>query len=101
MGSSPTPWTTQTLRPFFGDRPVAEWFNKTAPAVKSGEVIPEQVSPETALALMVANPLLIRRPLLQVDRDYQVGFDYGTIDAWISLKSYNPWEDLETCPHSR
>ncbi len=23
------PWTAETLRPFFGDRPVAEWF--TAP----------------------------------------------------------------------
>ncbi len=95
-----TPWTGQKLRPFFGDRPVTEWFNQTAPAVKSGEVIPEQTSPETALALMVANPLLIRRPLLQVGHNYQVGFDYATIDAWINLKSDNPLEDLETCPRS-
>ena len=34
-------WTTETLRPYFGTHPVAEWFNRSAPRIKSGEVIPE------------------------------------------------------------
>jgi nitrogenase-associated protein len=33
------PWTAERLQPFFGSRPVAEWFNASAPRVKSGEMI--------------------------------------------------------------
>ena len=47
-----TPWTISSLRPFFGDLPVTEWFNKTAPLVKSGEVVPENLDPKTALQLV-------------------------------------------------
>ena len=95
-----TPWTIASLRPFFGDRPVTEWFNKTAPLVKNGEVVPENLDPETALQLMTKHPLLIRRPLIQVGDIHQVGFDYGKIDAWIGLESPKEWEDLETCPQT-
>ena len=28
------PWTGETLRSFFGARPVAEWFNGASPRVK-------------------------------------------------------------------
>lgn len=35
-------WTAERLRPFFGARPVAEWFNRASPRVKSGEVRPER-----------------------------------------------------------
>ena len=30
------PWNPVVLRRFFGERPVVEWFNVTAPKVKSG-----------------------------------------------------------------
>jgi hypothetical protein len=52
-----------------------QWFNRSAPAVKSGEVVPEELDEPTALALMRDNPLLIRRPLLQVGDERRVGFD--------------------------
>ena len=96
-----TPWTVSSLRPFFGDRPITEWFNKTAPLVKSGEVVPENLDSETALQLMTKNPLLIRRPLIQVEDDYKVGFDREEIDAWIGLISLKTLEDLETCPRNQ
>ncbi len=57
-------WTAERLRPFFGDRPVADWFNPTAPRIKSGELDPATLDEPTALALMVADPILIRRPLM-------------------------------------
>ena len=95
-----TPWTVSNLRPFFGDLPVTEWFNKTAPLVKSGEVVPENLDPETALQLMTKNPLLIRRPLIQVGNTYQVGFNRDQIDAWIGLASPKIVKDLETCPRN-
>ncbi|ACK70272.1 nitrogenase-associated protein [Gloeothece citriformis PCC 7424] len=97
-----TPWTPESLRPFFGSRPVVEWFNYTAPRIKSGEVIPNQLDEVTALSLMIADPLLIRRPLIQVEDIYQVGFDPVHIDGWIGLNPQNPiTEDLETCPRSQ
>ncbi len=95
-----TPWTVASLRPFFGDRPVTEWFNRTAPLVKSGEVVPENLNEKTALELMIKYPLLIRRPLIQVGDIYQVGFDRAKIDAWIGLTPSPVLEDLETCPRT-
>ncbi|QOV22402.1 ArsC/Spx/MgsR family protein [Anabaenopsis elenkinii] len=80
------PWTVERLRSFFGHRPVAEWFNASAPKIKSGEVVPEKIDAETALVLMLQDPLLIRRPLLEVGDRREVGFDVETIDAWIGLK---------------
>lgn len=79
------PWEATRLRSFFGARPVAEWFNRAAPRVKSGEVVPEAMSEAAALAAMLAEPLLIRRPLLEVGERREVGFDTALIDAWIGL----------------
>jgi nitrogenase-associated protein len=79
------PWTGDLLRSFFGARPVAEWFNGASPRVKSGEVKPAELDAETALALMLADPLLIRRPLIEVDGRREIGFEPALIHAWIGL----------------
>ena len=91
------PWTVEQLRPFFGQLPVAEWFNRTAPAVKAGEVDPDTITEQEALALMITMPLLIRRPLMQVADECRVGFDMETVDAWIGLGQADMQSDLETC----
>jgi nitrogenase-associated protein len=92
------PWHTERekLRSFFTDLPVADWFNRSAPAVKNGEVIPERLTAEQAIELMVANPLLIRRPLIEVNERRCAGFDPDSIDAWLGISSAD--KDLETCP---
>lgn len=91
------PWDQSRLRGFFGSRPVADWFNRAAPRVKSGEVRPEALTAEAALAMMVADPLLIRRPLMQVGERRECGFDAALVDAWIGLKP--PAAPLsEDCP---
>ncbi|MFD2183807.1 ArsC/Spx/MgsR family protein [Rhodoplanes azumiensis] len=79
------PWTAERLRPFFGERPVTAWFNGSSPRVKSGEVVPALQTAETAIALMLADPLLIRRPLMQVGERREAGFDPALVDAWIGL----------------
>ncbi|ESA34618.1 nitrogenase-associated protein [Leptolyngbya sp. Heron Island J] len=92
-------WTPEQLRPFFGTLPVSQWFNPTAPPIKAGAVHPEQVSVDQALALMVKQPILIRRPLLRVKDCYAVGFDLSAVDAWIGLApSSDLTQDVETCP---
>jgi nitrogenase-associated protein len=93
------PWTAETLRPYFGDRPVAEWFNRANPRVKSGEIDPAALTEAEALALMVVEPLLIRRPLMDVAGEKRAGFDMARVDAWIGLAEA-PARDVETCPKS-
>ncbi|TCM82719.1 ArsC/Spx/MgsR family protein [Rhodovulum steppense] len=83
------PWTVERLRPFFGDRPVRDWFNQSAPRVKSGEVQPDALTAEEALGLMVRDPLLIRRPLMQVGCERMAGFEQEKVEAWIGLRPTN------------
>ncbi|WP_035984795.1 ArsC/Spx/MgsR family protein [Leptolyngbya sp. KIOST-1] len=92
------PWTCDRLRPFFAGLPVPQWFNTTAPAITTGLVVPTQLDAEMALELMVLDPWLIRRPLLEVEGDCRVGFDPDAIDRWIGLTDAPPTPDLETCP---
>ncbi|OSM02220.1 ArsC/Spx/MgsR family protein [Magnetofaba australis] len=92
-------WTPDALRPFFGELPVDQWFNRSAPQVKSGAVIPERMSAAQALDAMCAEPLLIRRPLMQVDADKRCGFHPLDVDAWIGLtKTEQTNADVESCP---
>ena len=96
-----TPWSAEKLHLFLKDLPVANWFNRSSPRIKSGEIVPENLDQSTALELMIADPLLIRRPLIQVEDVYQAGFEQEKIDAWIGLKkSPIMSEDLETCPRT-
>lgn len=78
-------WTPETLRPFFGDLPVALWFNRAAPRVKSGAVVPELMEADDALAQMCLDPLLIRRPLMECDGRRMAGFDEAEVNAWVGL----------------
>jgi nitrogenase-associated protein len=80
------PWEAERLRSFFLPRPVSEWFNLSSPRIKSGEVKPEAVTEEEALALMLADPLLVRRPLMEADGRREAGFDPVRVAAWVGLK---------------
>jgi nitrogenase-associated protein len=68
-------WSKERLRGFFAGRPVSEWFNPAAPAVKNGLIDPAAFDAGEALELFIADPLLIRRPLLEIDGERRSGFD--------------------------
>lgn len=91
-------WTETRLRAFFGERPVAEWFNRAAPRVKFGEVVPEALDADAALWLMLKDPLLIRRPLMESDGRREAGFDQERVHAWLGLAPIDA--DFESCPRS-
>ncbi len=97
------PWaaTPEKLRAFLGQLPVAEWFNRSAPAVKNGEIVPETLNEQQALALLIAQPLLIRRPLMEVNGVHLVGFDLAVLSHTLALKVANTEADLETCPKTQ
>ncbi len=69
------PWQPDRLRAFFGALAVRDWFNYSAPPIKYGEIEPDKLTEPQALALMLENPLLIRRPLMQAGDSLMAGFD--------------------------
>jgi nitrogenase-associated protein len=74
-------WTAKRLQPFFEGQPVSKWFNTSAPAVKYGEIEIEKLDADAAMALLLANPLLIRRPLMAFEGGAcTAGFD----EAWLA-----------------
>lgn len=76
-----TPWTPAELRTYFGEQPVAAWFNPSAPAVKAGQINPDTIAADTALRAMCEDPLLIRRPLLRWQHGRMAGFDFEKLLA--------------------
>ncbi|WP_025037787.1 ArsC/Spx/MgsR family protein [Bradyrhizobium sp. DOA9] len=75
------PWTAGRLLSFFGATPVTSWFNPAAPRIKSGEVKPAEIDAAEAIALMLDDPLLIRRPLIDADGARCAGFDREPIPS--------------------
>jgi hypothetical protein len=88
------PWTAERLRGFFGSTPVASWFNPAAPRIKSGEIDPANVDASAALAIMLEDPLLIRRPLVEAGEQRCAGFDREPVT---SLLGGPTGPDAEAC----
>ena len=80
-----TIFTPESLRPFFEDRPVHDWFNPTAPAITSGTINPKLFDVDTALQHMLYDRLLIRRPLIQIDSERFCGFDTSRLQKLINF----------------
>jgi nitrogenase-associated protein len=76
---------------------VKQWFNTTAPRVKSGELSIDDLNEAEALALMVDDPILIRRPLLEFGDLHQSGFQAGAVLTALGVV-LNPAEKLQDCP---
>ncbi|KRP97744.1 arsenate reductase [Bradyrhizobium pachyrhizi] len=92
------PWTAEDLRRFFGSMPIASWFNRAAPRIKSGHINPDTIDAASALAAMLADPLLIRRPLINADGARCAGFDHELV---LSLLGRDTQDDLEGCSHEQ
>lgn len=91
-------WSRQELFLFLGGLPLAQWFNRSAPAITSGDVDPDDMGADEALSAMVADPLLIRRPLMQVGDERKAGFDIGDVHRWVGLRAEDVGpKDVESC----
>lgn len=89
-------WTNSDLLEFLAGSPISRWFSPSAPAIRSGEILPGELDELAALGLLRGDPLLLRRPLMQVGSERRVGFDAAAIDAWIGLSEL-PGEEIEGC----
>lgn len=92
-------WTSEKLKSYFGNTPVKQWFNQSAPLVKSGDVDIENISGKDALNLMLEEPLLICRPLLELQGLKQSGFVEGPVLDFLGVDLHKG-EDLQSCPMS-
>lgn len=102
------PWTRQRLLDFLAPLPVPHWFNRAAPEIKNGDIVPEEVDAATALSLFVNHPIFIRRPLMQamdggLRGSRHVGFVLEDVDAWVGLGAAWPPDAprpaVEACAH--
>ncbi len=92
------PWqeNRKKLRDFFGTMPVSDWFNRSAPDIKNGVVKPDELDEQQAIELMVKQPLLIRRPLIEIGDKLYAGFD----SEWLNQThhfSIKPIDSPESC----
>jgi nitrogenase-associated protein len=101
-----TPWTRMQILAFMKLLPIPLWFNRNAPMIKRGEINPDafdEADAATILTLLQTNPILIRRPLLEVDGDYRAGFEVKAIHEWIGLSAAfengDARRNLEACNH--
>jgi arsenate reductase len=102
-------WSKEELEKYLDKKPVAEYFNPAAPAIKSGEINPLSFTREEAIAIMIREPLLIKRPLIKIGSHHLQGFDTELLKKLISLDAVQgtaevatsfKMSDMNACPHS-
>ncbi len=78
-------WDYEQLVDFFQNYPVPSWFNVMAPEIRDGLIDPKMLTEAEAMQLLIQNPLLIRRPLMQIGSSNIVGFDVEKLSELIEL----------------
>ena len=74
------PFTEDELRAVIGARPISDFFSWRSPSFRKMGLDRDGLSDDRLLRLMVAEPRLIRRPLIQTaDGDLIVGSDKKAI----------------------
>lgn len=74
-------WTKESLGKFFKSYLVSEWFNMTAPLIKEGSIVPTEMTADEAVEAMIEHPILIRRPLMEVNGRYILGFNVDELNS--------------------
>lgn len=90
------PRTAQDLLHSLIDLPIEQRLNPNAPRIRSGKISPTLLDTNTALKMLIGDPLLIRRSLIETKGQTLAGFD----TAWLGLDA-GPGEHCsgsrETC----
>ena len=83
--------------PFVEGKSPSMMMNFTAPAIKKGEIRPAELTFDEAVGLMIAYPILIKRPLIVVSGMHIQGFDDERLKPY--LGDWDGTEDVTTCPN--
>lgn len=90
-----TAWDAHDLAGYFAGMPVREWFNPSAPRVRDGLIDRDALDADAALALLLAEPLLIRRPLIDAPCGRCAGFVPGPVLTALGVSAAA--QDLDGC----
>jgi len=91
-----TPWDKATLASFFEGLTPKEMLNPFAPQLKDGSFKLEDYTKERLIEKMVQEPLLIRRPLLQIGEVKLCGFDIPKLNMLLHVKMPTP-SNINAC----
>ncbi|QIR76595.1 hypothetical protein FA592_10325 [Sulfurospirillum diekertiae] len=91
-----TPWDVPTLESFFHGLTPQEMLNPFAPQLKEGTFTLEDYTKESLIEKMVSEPILIRRPLLQIGDVKLCGFDIPRLNLLLHVKMPTP-QNINAC----
>ena len=66
-------FTENELRALIGDRPVSGYFSYNSPSFRKMGLDRDRLSDDQLITMMVEEPRLVRRPLIQVSGELVVG----------------------------
>ena len=94
-----TKWSKETLSQFFEGLDINEIFNPFAPQIRDKEIDISKLSKDEAINLMIKNPILIKRPLLEINGTKICGFDIEKINELLNT-NIDTNKKLNTCSSS-
>lgn len=92
-------WTKETLSEFFKGLEIKDIFNPFAPQIRDKEIDISKLSKDEAINLMIKNPILIKRPLLDINGVKICGFDIEKINELLNT-NIDTNKKLNTCSSS-
>ena len=94
-----TKWTYESLNQFFEGLELIDIFNPFAPQIRDKEIDISKLSFDEAINLMIQNPILIKRPLLDINGVKICGFDIEKINKLLNT-NIDINKKLNTCSSS-
>ncbi len=94
-----TPWSVESLSSFFDGLEKDKIVNQFAPQIKNGEIFPEKLSKDELINLMIKEPILIKRPLIEVGEEKVCGFDIPKLNKLLNL-DLDSKKEIGTCQSS-
>ncbi len=79
-------WTSASLRAFFDERPIVEWFDPAEPRVVSGEIDPGRLNAQEALVTLALDPRLINGPLVRYNGSCAAGLDSEQLREFMDIR---------------
>ena len=94
-----TSWSKESLGEFFKGLDTKDIFNPFAPQIRDKEIDISKLSKDEAIELMIKNPILIKRPLLDINGVKVCGFDIEKINELLNV-NIDTNKKLNTCSSS-
>jgi arsenate reductase (glutaredoxin) len=91
-----TKWTFEVLNEFFNGMEVKDMFNPFAPQIKNEEINILNIKRDEAINLMIKEPILIKRPLLDINGVKLCGFNIEQINKLLNV-NIDINKKLNTC----